>query len=82
MKKKIPTGSQHDFLIFSTASSFLAAAVQDQPALKWYQDRTRLALLIAGDKSGSSLKDMQYEAPEYENTLMSAVIPSIKGRVH
>jgi hypothetical protein len=82
MKKKIPTGSQHDFLIFSAASSFLAAAVQDQPALKWYQDRTRLALLIAGDKSGSSLKDMQYEAPEYENTLMSAVIPSIKGRVH
>jgi hypothetical protein len=25
---------------------------------------------------------MQYEAPEYENTMLSAVIPSIKGRVH
>jgi len=82
MKKKIPTGSQHDFLIFPAAASFLATAVQDQPALKWYQDRTRLALLIAGGKSGSSLKDMQYEAPEYESTLLSAVIPSIKGRVH
>jgi hypothetical protein len=81
MKKKIPTGSQHDFLIFPAAPSFLATAVQDQPVLKWYQDRTRLALLIAGDKSGSSLKDMQYEAPEYEGTLLSAVIPSIKGRV-
>jgi hypothetical protein len=81
IKKKIPTGSQHDFLIFPAAPSFLATAVQDQPVLKWYQDRTRLALLIAGDKSGSSLKDMQYEAPEYEGTLLSAVIPSIKGRV-
>jgi hypothetical protein len=81
MKKTIPTGSQHDFLIYPAASSFLACAVQDQPTLKWYEDRTRLALLIAGDKSGSALKDMQYEAPEYESTLLSAVIPSIKGRV-
>jgi hypothetical protein len=82
MKKKIPTGSQHDFLIFPSASSFLKTAVQDQPDLKWYQDRTRLALLIAGDKSGSSLKAMQYETPEYGNTMLSAVIPSIKDRVH
>jgi hypothetical protein len=81
MKKTIPTGSQHDFLIYPAASSFLTSAVQDQPALKWYQDRTRLVLLIAGDKSGSALKEMQYEAPEYENTVLSAVIPSIKGRV-
>jgi hypothetical protein len=81
MKKKIPTGAQHDFLIFAGAPTFLESAVQDQPALKWYKDRTRLALLIAGDKSGSSLKDMQYEAPEYENTMLSAVIPSIKARV-
>jgi hypothetical protein len=81
MKKTIPTGSQHDFLIYPAASTFLTAAVQDQPALKWYEDRTRLALVIAGDKSGSALKEMQYEAPEYESTLLSAVIPSIKSRV-
>jgi hypothetical protein len=82
MKKTIATGrSQHDFLIYEAGSRFLKGAVQEQPTLKWYRDRTRLALVVAGDKSGSALKDMQYEVPEYEGTSWSAEIPSIKDRV-
>jgi hypothetical protein len=82
MKKTLATGrSQHDFLVYEAGARFLKGAVQEQPALKWYLDRTRLALLVAGFKSGTALKDMQYEAPEYEGTSWSAEIPSIKDRV-
>ena len=81
VNRQIPTGFQHDFLILSGASDFLTRAVQDQPALQWYRDRTQLALVLAGSKSGSSLKEMQYGEPEYEKTLWSVVIPSIKDRV-
>jgi hypothetical protein len=81
VKRQIPTGSQHDFLILSGASDFLTRAVQDQPALQWYRDRTELALVLAGSKSGSSLKEIQYGEPEYVKTQYSVVIPSIKDRV-
>jgi hypothetical protein len=82
VKFRLPNGLfQHDFLIFAGASEFLTRAVQDQPALQWYRDRTQLALLLAGSKSGTSLKEIQYGEPEYEKTVRSAVIPSIKDRV-
>ncbi|PJG53161.1 hypothetical protein CVM73_22090 [Bradyrhizobium forestalis] len=81
MKKSIPTGIQHDFLIYQRAAGFLRDAVQEQPTIKWYEDRTHLALSVAGDKSGSALKDMQYAVPEYDGTQWSAEIPGIKDRV-
>ncbi len=82
VKKNLPTGkTQHDFLVYGQSAEFLRGAVREQPAVKWYEDRTRLALTVAGGKSGYALKDMQYEAPEYEGTKWSAVIPSIKDRV-
>jgi hypothetical protein len=81
VKRPIPTGFQYDYLILSGASDFLTRAVQDQPALQWYRDRTELALVLAGSKSGSSLKEIQYGEPEYVKTHYSVVIPSIKDRV-
>lgn len=72
---------RYEFLIGSTAVAFLEQAVKDQPSLDWYRRRVELAMRVAGHRSGSNLKDAQYEHDEYRTTAYGAVIPSIKNRV-
>lgn len=72
---------RYEFLIGEQAEEFLRKAVEDQPTLAWYAHRARLAMRIAGQRSGSDLKDAQYEHAEYRTTPYGAVIPSIKDRV-
>lgn len=72
---------RHEFLIGPHAEGFLKQAVANQPALAWYQYRVELAMRVAGRRSGSDLKDAQYEHDEYRTTAYGAVIPSIKERV-
>ena len=72
---------QHDFLVLPAAHTFLSEAVADQPTLAWYRDRAALAMRVAEFKSGTVLKDTQYEDEEYKNTPYRAYIPGIAERV-
>jgi hypothetical protein len=82
-KKKILSGgrTRYDYILGLQAVEFLAQAVLDIPTLCWYQERVALAMRIAEHRSGSLLKEEQYEHDEYRNTAFGAVIPSIKDRV-
>lgn len=82
VEKILPTGiRQHDFLVLPAAKAFLDEAVADQPILAWYRDRAALAMRVAEFKSGTVLKDTQYEDEEYKNTPFLAYIPGIAPRV-
>jgi hypothetical protein len=47
------------------------------PPLQWYWDRAQLVASIAGDRSGSALKQKQYERASYAETAIGGIIPSI-----
>ncbi|MFE4960683.1 hypothetical protein ACFRCW_43870 [Streptomyces sp. NPDC056653] len=52
-----------------------------EPDLSWYDERAALVLLLAGDRSGSALKELQYAQGEYERTHMGEDIVGILPRV-
>ncbi|WP_331756512.1 hypothetical protein [Streptomyces microflavus] len=54
---------------------------QGEPDLVWYDARAALVLLVAGDRSGSALKDAQYAQAEYERTQLGDDISGISDRV-
>lgn len=70
-----------EYLISSKAVTFLDKCVTDHPALAWYRDRMALMMRVASGKSGSELKDWQYEHPTYGQTLHGDLIPSIQEEV-
>lgn len=70
---------RYEYLISSKAISFLEKCVQDHPELAWYRDRLALVMRVASSKSGSALKDWQYEHPQYGNTSQGDFIPTIRG---
>jgi hypothetical protein len=72
---------RHDVFVEPAAHTFLEGAVQQQSALSWYRERVKLALTVAGMRSGSSLKEDQYLHEEYRNAPYGTEIPSIKDRV-
>jgi hypothetical protein len=71
----------NEYLILPKALTFLDDAVASQPALGWYRDRMTLLKRVTADKSGSALKDEQYEIPAYSNTNLGEIIPSIRDAV-
>jgi hypothetical protein len=72
---------RYEFIVRTAARRFLDTAVAAEPPLKWYEERVALVLRIAGIRSGSSLKDDQYEHKEYREAPLGSAIPSIKERV-
>lgn len=72
---------RYEYLISSKAVVFLDKCVTDHPALAWYRDRMALVMRVASGKSGSELKDWQYEHPTYGQTLHGDLIPSVRGEV-
>lgn len=82
-KKKVLGGgrTRYDYFLGPQAAEFLKQAVRDVPSVRWYQERVALAMRVAEYRSGSQLKEEQYEHDEYRNTAFGAVIPSIKDRV-
>lgn len=82
MKRKLPAGGwQYEFMTGVHSRDFLAEAVDSQPVLGWYERQTYLALKVAGGMSGSALKEIHYEDPEYAFTPYGSPIPSIRDRV-
>ncbi|WP_198136988.1 hypothetical protein [Nitrobacter hamburgensis] len=72
---------RYEYLISPKAISFLEKCVQDHPELAWYRDRLALVMRVASGKSGSALKEWQYEHPEYGNTIPGDVIPTVREQV-
>ncbi len=72
---------RYEYLISSKAITFLEECVRDHQELAWYRDRLALVMRVACGKSGSALKEWQYEHPEYGNTIQGDVIPTIRDQV-
>lgn len=72
---------RYEYLISPKAISFLDKCIADHPELAWYRDRMKLVMRVAAGKSGSALKEWQYEHPEYSNTIQGDVIPTISDQV-
>jgi len=72
---------RYDYHIYPKAFSFLRTAIAEVPDLGWYENRVQLVMKVASAKSGSELKNWQYEHDEYSNTPQGSFIPSIAGKV-
>lgn len=72
---------RYEYLISTKALAFLADTVREHPELAWYRDRLALVMRVAHGKSGSALKEWQYEHPEYGNTMHGDIIASIAPHV-
>ncbi len=70
----------NDFLLFDETYR-LADTLGSNPAYGWYAERMGVVLKVAGGRSGSDLKDRQYEQLEYSSTPSSGLIPPITERV-
>jgi len=79
---KTPKKIQHyDFIISKKAYEVVDEASTQFPILRWYEDRAKLVISIAGDRAGHILKNRQYEHIEYAKTKLGGVIPSIKEEI-
>lgn len=72
--------AENDFLIFPDALAW-AASLAGLPLWDWYADRMQLVLRVAADRSGSALKDRQYQHVQYATTANGSPIPAITDRV-
>jgi len=72
---------RYEYLISAKALAFLKDTVREHPELAWYRGRLELVMRIAHGKSGSALKEWQYEHPEYGNTMHGDIIASISSQV-
>jgi hypothetical protein len=66
-----------DFLLADRGEQFCTTCLEEAPPLQWYWDRAQLVASIAGDRSGSALKQKQYERASYAETAIGGIIPSI-----
>jgi len=72
---------RYEYLISAKALAFLEDTVREHPELAWYRDRLALVMRVAHGKSGTALKEWQYEHPEYGNTMHGDIIASISSQV-
>ena len=66
-----------DFLLTDKGEQFCVRCLTNAPVLKWYAERADLVASVAGDRSGSALKQKQYERASYAQTKYGGIIPSI-----
>jgi hypothetical protein len=66
-----------DFLLTDKGEQFCVSCLQEAPTLAWYFNRAQLVAQVAGDRSGSALKQKQYERNSYADTAIRSTIPSI-----
>lgn len=80
MKPAGPKSAGNDFLLLPGASA-LAATLADNVAYRWYGERMRIVVRVAGSKGGGALKERQYKHLEYGATRSQDPIPPILPRV-
>ena len=59
----------------------MKSATTQQPSLGWYEKQVEALKKLPYQKSGTGLKQEQYDVPEYENAALGSVIPTIKTQV-
>ena len=72
----------YEYLISPKALTFLSTCVEEYKDLGWYRDRLKLVMRVATGKSGTAMKEWQYEHPAYAATVQGDFIPSIRDQVH
>jgi hypothetical protein len=66
-----------DFLLTEKGEQFCLTCLKQAPPLSWYSERAQLVASIAENRSGSALKQKQYERASYAETAIGGIIPSI-----
>ncbi|MDE1161246.1 MAG: hypothetical protein PW792_04775 [Acidobacteriaceae bacterium] len=69
--------TETDFLLTEKGGQFCLRCLKEAPVLSWYSERAELVASLAGDRSGSALKQKQYEHASYAQTEYGGIIPSI-----
>lgn len=72
---------EHHFYLLAPGLDATTKLVEQAPALAWYRDRATLVASVAGDSSGSQLKERQYQKIEYARTKLGTTIGSIAESV-
>ncbi len=70
-----------DYYLLAAGRDLAAELRTDAPDLAWYDERAAIVLAVAGQRSGSQLKELQYQQAEYERTVWKASISGITERV-
>jgi len=70
-----------DYYLLTAGASLAEELRRDAPDLAWYDERALIVLAVAGQRSGSQLKEVQYKQAEYERTVWRASISGITDRV-
>lgn len=73
--------TEWDFLVMPRAFMLASDIEASFPVLGWYKRRAMLIHEVAAGRSGSALKDRQYQQAAYAETELGGVIPPISGRV-
>ncbi len=74
-------GHPWTYLIFPQAYEVVKDATTQQSSLGWYEKQVAALKHLPYQKSGTGLKQEQYDVPEYENAALGSVIPTIKTQV-
>ncbi|WP_329167298.1 hypothetical protein OHB49_44415 (plasmid) [Streptomyces sp. NBC_01717] len=70
-----------DYYLLAPGRALAAELRTAAPDLAWYDERAAVVLAVAGQSSGSYLKELQYKQAEYERTVWKASISGITERV-
>ncbi|WP_329612519.1 hypothetical protein OG244_03765 [Streptomyces brevispora] len=70
-----------DYYLLAAGRDLVAELRSDAPDLAWYDERAAVVVTVAGQRSGSQLKELQYQRAEYERTVWKASISGITDRV-
>ncbi|MGP3951179.1 hypothetical protein [Streptomyces sp. 7N604] len=76
-----PEIDRWDYCLLPAGRDTAGELRSEEPDLAWYDKRAGLVLMLAGDRSGSALKDAQYKQSEYERTHLGDSITGITSRV-
>ncbi|GAA3309975.1 hypothetical protein [Nonomuraea dietziae] len=70
-----------DYYLLEAGRDLAAELRAEAPDLRWYDERVTTVVMVAGDRSGNQLKEIQYKQAEYERTAWRTSIDSITERV-
>ena len=81
VKDVLKKGHPWTYIIYPKAYEIAKEAIIQQPSLSWYGKQVDALKQLPYQQSGTSLKQEQYDVPEYEKTALGSVIPTIKPQV-
>ncbi|MEV6781187.1 hypothetical protein [Streptomyces sp. NPDC051098] len=70
-----------DYYLLAAGRELALELRADAPDLAWYDERAVVVVAVAGQRSGSQLKEIQYRQAEYERTVWKDSISGITDRV-